>query len=212
MILYGAPLSPFVRKVAAFAAEKGLDLEKVPVGLGDPNPDFLACSPFRKMPGFADGDFKISDSTAIVTYLEAKYPDPALIPADPADRARTIWFDEFADTIVTAAGGKIFFNRIVSPKFMGKPGDEEAAKQGEAEMVSVYDYLESVIPASGFLVADQLTLADIAVASPFVNVAHCGIAPDAAAYPKLVAYLASILGRPSFAPGIAIERKILGLG
>ena len=212
MILYGAPLSPFVRKVAAFAAEKGLELEKVPVGLGDANPDFLACSPFRKMPGFADGDFKISDSTAIVTYLEAKYPDPALIPADPADRARTIWFDEFADTIVTAAGGKIFFNRVVSPKFMGKPGDEEAAKQGEAEMVPVYDYLESVIPASGFLVADRLTLADIAVVSPFVNVAHCGIAPDAAAYPKLAAYLAAILGRPSFAPGIAIERKILGLG
>ncbi len=212
MILYGAPLSPFVRKVSAFAAEKGLELEKVAVGLGDPNPDFLACSPFRKMPGFADGDFKISDSTAIVTYLEAKHPEPALLPSDPADRARAIWFDEFADTIVTAAGGKIFFNRIVSPKFMGKPGDEELAKQGEAEMVPVYDYLESVIPASGFLVADRLTLADIAVASPFVNVAHCGIGPDATAYPKLTAYLAAILGRPSFAPGIAFERKILGLG
>ena len=79
-------------------------------------------------------------------------------------------------------------------------------------MVPVYDYLESVIPASGFLVADRLTLADIAVASPFVNVAHCGIAPDAAAYPKLSAYLAAIQGRPSFAAGIAFERKILGLG
>jgi len=158
MILYGAPLSPFVRKVAAFAAEKGLELEKVAVGLGDPNPDFLACSPFRKMPGFSDGDFKISDSSAIVTYLDAKYPEPALIPADPADRARVVWFDEFADTIVTAAGGKIFFNRVVSPKFLGKPGDEEAAKQGETEMVPVYDYLESIIPASGFLVADRLTL------------------------------------------------------
>lgn len=211
MILYGAPLSPFVRKVAAFAAEKGLELEKVAVGLGDPNPDFLACSPFRKMPGFSDGDFKISDSSAIVTYLDAKYPEPALIPADPADRARVVWFDEFADTIVTAAGGKIFFNRVVSPKFLGKPGDEEAAKQGETEMVPVYDYLESIIPASGFLVADRLTLADIAVVSPFVNAGHCGVAPDSAKYPKLTGYLSSILGRPSFAPGIARERKMLGL-
>lgn len=211
MILYGAPLSPFVRKVAAFAAEKGLELEKVAVGLGDPNPDFLACSPFRKMPGFSDGDFKISDSSAIVTYLDAKYPEPALIPADPADRARVVWFDEFADTIVTAAGGKIFFNRVVSPKFLGKPGDEEAAKQGETEMVPVYDYLESIIPASGFLVADRLTLADIAVVSPFVNAGHCGVAPDSTKYPKLTGYLSSILGRPSFAPGIARERKMLGL-
>lgn len=211
MILYGSPLSPFVRKVSAFAAEKGVELEKVGVGLGDPNPDFLACSPFRKMPGFADGDFRISDSSAIVTYLEAKYPDPALIPADPADRARTIWFDEFADTILAPAGGKIFFNRVVAPKFLGRDGDEEAAKQGEAELVPIYDYLEGVIPASNFLVADRITLADIAVAGTCVNLAHCGAGPDAAAYPRLSAYLAAILGRPSFAAGIAKERRIVGL-
>ncbi|HMS21546.1 MAG TPA: glutathione S-transferase family protein, partial [Sphingorhabdus sp.] len=94
MILYGAPLSPYVRKVLAFVAEKGMKIELVPVGMGDPNPDFAACSPFRKMPGFRDGDFTISDSTAIVTYLEAKQPEPAMIPANAADRARTVWFDE----------------------------------------------------------------------------------------------------------------------
>jgi glutathione S-transferase len=120
MILYGAPVSPFVRKVLAFAAEKALPLELVPIGLGDQNPDFLACSPFRKMPGFTDGDFSISDSTAIVTYLDAKYPEPALLPADPENRARAIWFDEFADTMLGASGGKIFFNRVVAPKFMRK--------------------------------------------------------------------------------------------
>jgi glutathione S-transferase len=212
MILYGAPVSPYVRKVAVVAAEKGLELEKVMVGLGDPAPDFLACSPFRKMPAFRDGDFAISDSSAIVTYLEAKYAEPALLPSDAENRARTIWFDEFADTIVTVAGGKIFFNRIVSPKFMGKPGDEDAAKQGETEMVPIYDYLERVIPASNHLVADRLTLADIAVASPFVNIAHAGVVPDAGQYPKLTAYLAAIHARPSFADGIAVERKILGFG
>lgn len=211
MILYGAPLSPYVRKVMAYAAEKGIELELVPVGIGDSNPDFIACSPFGKMPGFRDGDFGISDSTAIITYLEAKFPEPAMLPADPADRARTIWFEEFADTIVTAAGGKIFFNRVVSPKFLGKPGDEAAAKQGEADMLPIYDYLEGVIPASGYLVGDRLTLADIAVASPFVNTAHCSIIPDAARYPKLTAYLAAIWQRPGFAAWIPRERKMLGI-
>ena len=211
MILYGAPLSPFVRKVLAYAAEKGIELELVPVGIGDPNPDFIACSPFGKMPGFRDGDFRISDSTAIITYLEAKFPEPAMLPADPAERARTIWFEEFADTIVTAAGGKIFFNRVVSPKFLGKPGDEEAAKQGEADLLPCYDYLEGAIPASGYLVGDRLTLADIAVASPLVNTAHLGIVPDAAKYPKLTAWLAAIWARPGFATWIPRERKMLGI-
>jgi glutathione S-transferase len=212
MILYGAPVSPFVRKVLAFAEEKGVALELVPVGLGDQNPDFLACSPFRKMPGFTDGDFRISDSTAIVTYIEAKHPEPALLPADPENRARTIWFDEFADTILTSAAGPIFFNRIVSPKFVGKPGDDAAAAKGEADMGPVCDYLEGVIRPSGYLVGDALTLADISVASPFVNAGHAGYVPDAQAYPKLTAFLAAIHARPSFADWIRRERKMLGLG
>lgn len=212
MILYGAPVSPFVRKVLAFAAEKALALELVPIGLGDQNPDFLACSPFRKMPGFADGEFSISDSTAIVMYLDIKYPDAQLIPADAENRARSIWFDEFADTILTSAAGPIFFNRIVSPKFVGKPGDDAAAAKGEADMAPICDYLEGVIRPSGYLVGDSLSLADISVASPFVNAAHAGYVPDAATYPRLTAYLAAIHARPSFADWIRRERKMLGLG
>jgi glutathione S-transferase len=212
MILYGAPVSPFVRKVLVFAAHKGLDLELVPVGLGDPNPDFLACSPFRKMPALRDGDFSISDSSAIVAYLEAKHPDPALIPADAANRARAIWFDEFADTILTGAVGPIFFNRIVAPNFLNQPGDAEAADKAEKEALPpVLDYLEKTVPASGSLIGDGVTLADIAVASPFVNVAHAGVAIDPAAYPTLTAYLARIHATPGFAEWIPRERKMLGL-
>jgi glutathione S-transferase len=211
MILYGAPVSPFVRKVLAFAAEKSLPLELVPIGLGDQNPDFLACSPFRKMPAFTDGDFSISDSTAIVTYIDAKHPALPLIPVDPANRARTIWFDEFADTMLVAAAGPIFFNRIVSPKFVGKPGDDAAAAKGEADMGPLCDYLERNIPPSGYLVCDALTLADISVASPFVNASHAGYIPDAATYPKLTSYLAAIHARPSFADWIRRERKMLGI-
>ena len=211
MMLFGAPVSPFVRKVMAYAVEKGIDMPLTPVGIGDPNPDFVAASPFKKMPALTDGDFSISDSSAIVAYLEAKHPEPVMIPADPANRARVIWFDEFADTMIMVPGGKIFFNRVVSPKFLGRPGDEALALQGEQELPAYYDYLEGVIPASGYLVGDVLTLADIAVASPFVNLAHCDIGPDAATHPKLSAFLAAMHARPSFAPWIGRERKMLGL-
>lgn len=212
MILYGAPVSPYVRKVLVFAAHKGLPLELVPVGLGDPNPDFLACSPFRKMPAFRDGDFSISDSSAIITYIEAKHHDPVLIPTDPAARARTIWFDEFADTILAGAVGAIFFNRIVSPKFLNQPGDAAAADKAEQEALPpVLDYLEKTIPASGTLVGDSITLADIAVASPFVNLGHAGVSVDADRYPVLTGYLARMHATPGFAEWIPRERKMLGI-
>ncbi len=211
MILYGAPVSPFVRKVLAYAAERNITLELVPVGIGDGSPAFAACSPFKKMPALQDGDFGVSDSSAIIAYFEAKHSEGGLIPVAPQSRARVTWYDEFADTIFTPAAGKIFFNRIVSPKFLGRPGDEAAALAGEQEVIPLYAYLESVIPASGYLVDDQLTLADIAVASPFVNLAHCGVAPDAGSYPKLCAFIAAIHARPSMADWIRRERKMLGL-
>ena len=208
MIVYGSSLSPFVRKTLAFAAEKGLSVEHRTPRPGVPEPAFLAASPFKKIPGFIDGDFQISDSTAIITYLEALHPEPNLIPLDPRNRARAIWFEEFADTIFFSAASKIFFNRIVGPRFMGVAGDEAAAAKAEAEdLPPVLDYLEGIIPASGFLLEDRLTLADIAVASPFANIGHLKL--DLARWPKAQAYAAAILARPSFAQHVDKETAFL---
>lgn len=211
MIVYGASMSPYVRKVLAFGAEKGLELENKPVGLGDQDPEFRAASPFGKIPGFRDGDFAISDSTAIIMYLEALAPEPNLIPTEAKARARTFWWDEFADTILMDCGRKMFFNRVVSPLFMGKPGDEEAAMKAECEeLPRLLDYLEPIIPQSGFLVEDRITLADLAVASPFANITrHLNVAIDSDRYPRVTQYLQAILDRPSFKPVLEKEERFL---
>ncbi len=211
MILFGSSISPFVRKVLAFAAEKGIALDNQRVGIGDPDPAFRAASPFGKMPGFADGDYTLADSSAIIHYLEAKHPAPALIPADPHLRGKTVWFDEFADTILFACGAKLFFNRVVAPRFLGRPGDEAAALSAERdELPPILDYLETVAPAGdGFLVGDALTLADIAVASPFANLGHLGVTIDPARFPNSRAFIDRMLARPSFAPLIEQEAAFL---
>lgn len=210
MIVFGSTLSPYVRKVMVFGAEKGLEMELQPAGMGRGGPDFVAASPFGKMPGFKDGDFLISDSSAIVTYLEAKYPSPNLIPEAPEARARTIWFDELADTIMMAAGGAIFGNRFVRPRFLKVESDFAAADAAERDLLPpIFDYLEGVIPASGFLVEDRLTLADIAVASPFATLGCIGVCVDAARWPKTAAYVAAIHARPSYAPIIEADQAFV---
>ena len=208
MIVFGSSFSPFARKVLAFAAEKGVAVENRPLPLYSTDPEFLAASPFGKIPAFTDNDFSISDSSAIVAYIDAQTPDPVLIPADPRGRARATWFDEFADTMMFPVMGKIFGNRVVQPRFLGKPGDAAAADKAEAEeLPALLDYLETQIPPSGFLVADRLTLADISVASPFVNFRHSGVSIDDR--PKLRDYVGGILERPSFAGWIAKEERFL---
>jgi glutathione S-transferase len=211
MILYGSSLSPFVRKVLAYAAEKGVELELRRMGLGEADPEFLGASPFRKMPALVDGDYRLSDSSAIVHYLEAKHPDPPLIPSEPELRGRAVWFDEFADTILFDCGRKMFFNRIVAPRFLNRPGDLAAADAAERDdLPPILDYIERVLPAaSGYLVGDRLTLADIAVASPFVNLIHVGHQIDAGRYPRLHEYVQRMLARPSFAPSVEREAAFL---
>lgn len=213
MIVYGSSLSPFVRKVLAFAGEKGIDVELRFTGNspGQPSDEFLRASPLRKMPALRDGEYTLADSTAIVHYLEAKFPEPQLIPSSPETLGKVVWFDEYSDTILTSCGAKMFYNRIVAPRFLGKPGDEEAAANAEAnELPPLLDYLESVLPdAGGFLIEDRITLADIAIASPFANLVHLGCARDMNRHARLYAYVDSILSRPSFAPWIAREAAML---
>ena len=210
MILYGSTLSPFVRKVAAYCGEKGLEFELKPVGIGDPDPDFRAASPFGKMPALVDGDYSLADSSAIIHYLEAKNPEPPLIPADPKLRGRVVWFDEWADTLLFACGAKMFFNRVVAPRFLGRDGDHALADAAERDdLPALLDYLEGAIPDSGYLVGDGLTLADISVASPFANFRHMDVAIDPVRYPRILKYTGAILARPSFAPLVERETAFL---
>lgn len=208
MILYGSSMSPYVRKVLACAAEKGLSLDLQPTGMPNYNAQFLEASPFRKMPALRDGDYALADSSAIIHYLEAKHPDPSLIPADPQLRGKVIWYEEFADTVLVSCGAKIFFNLIVAPRFLGRQGDEEAAREAEInDLPPVLEYLEKVAPiGNDYLVGDGLTLADIAIASPFANFRHTKTRIDEARYPRLVAYVDRILSRPSLA--YWVEREV----
>ena len=210
IVIYGSSLSPFVRKTLAFAGEKGIQVELQPTGFPEPTPEFLEASPFWKMPAMRDGDYVVADSSAIIHYLEAKHPEPVLIPSDPEARGRTIWFEEFGDTILCACGAKMFFNRIVA-RLIGRPGDLAAADAAERdELPPILDYVETIAPDAGcYLVGDTITLADIAVASPFANLAHLGIEIDAGRHPRTRAYVEAILGRPSFKQWIDREKAFL---
>jgi glutathione S-transferase len=163
------------------------------------------------MPALQDGDYCLPDSSAIIHYLEAKHPEPALIPSEPRARGRTIWFDEFADTILFGCGQKIFFNRIVAPYFLKRPGDLALAETAERdELPPILDYLEKVMPdEGGYLVGESLTLADIAVAGPFANLGHLGIEADASRHPRTAAYVERILSRPSFSQWVERESALL---
>jgi glutathione S-transferase len=197
MKIYGFPLSPFVRKVVVAACEKGLAFEMIPANPSQPTEEFLKVSPFSKIPALADGDFSLADSTAIVTYFDAKYPEPALLPADPQARGRAVWFEEVADTILIPAGAPIVLNRFLRPNIFGTEGDEAAAVAAEEAIKRPLGYLESAVSQGGWLDAD-FTVGDLAVASTIKTLGYTGWTLDQATYPKLSAWYDRVTARAAW--------------
>lgn len=209
MIIHGARPSPFVRKVIVFAAEKGIAVEVQAAGFGRGAEGYLKGSPFGKIPALEDGDFLLCDSTAIITYMDALRPGTEMIPAEPKARARTIWYEEFGDTVVQPIGQKIFFNRAVAKRLKREP-DLAAADAAEAdEMPKIYDYLENVLPESGWLVKDRFTLADLAAACPIINVDYVSDGLSADRWPKVVAWIGRVKARPSVAAAMEQEAEAI---
>ncbi len=210
LIVYGANLSPFVRKVRVLLAEKGLQYSLEAINPFSPPPDFADISPLKRIPAFRDTDLPepnhLADSSVICDYLEHKYPSPALYPAEPYARARALWFEEYADSQIAANMVRpLFFERIVK-KLLRQQTDESICEAALRDhLPAIADYLEKEIRSNDFLVGNAFSIADISIGTMLVNVHHAGEGIDAARWPKLAAYVARLHARPSFKAAIDEE-------
>lgn len=185
----GVSLSPFVRKVLLCCEYKQIDFESVAVMPGDDSVAFRQISPLGKVPAFKDEYVALCDSSVIVDYLEGKYPQPALLPSSPEERARALWFEEFADSaLIPHLGGGMFFEKLAGPAMRGTVCDAAVVAAAEEAMKPLQDYLEQSLNGP-YLVANMLTIADLSVASVFLNAFYADYAVDSAHWPKLAAYL-----------------------
>jgi|MudIll2142460700_1097286.scaffolds.fasta_scaffold86256_2 glutathione S-transferase len=217
LVIYGLKGSPFVRKVQVFLAEKGLDYA-FEVASPFPAPDwFVEISPAKRIPVLRDRSVgtegvagTIPDSSAICAYLERKYPEPALYPRAAFDYGRALWFEEYADSELASRVGLGLFRPLVMAKLFGKEPDvDRARKTLHEDLPPLFDYLERSIANRQFLVGDTFGIADISVASQFVNFNHAGAKLDASRWAALAAYVQRLHARPSFAACIEAERKLL---
>ncbi len=204
--IIGSFVSPYVRKVLACLNLKGLPYEIDPITPFFGNDEFERLSPIRRIPVLIDGDFSVSDSSVICFYLDEAYPGHPLLPADPKDRARARWFEEYADTrLGDVFIWGFFYPKVVHQLVWGEPGDQErVARTLEEEIPPAVDYLERELPESGFLFGD-IGLADIAIASMFRNASYGGFEPDPERWPRTAAFVNRVLGHPAIASLLPFE-------
>lgn len=191
--LHGVSVSPFVRKVRAALGLKGIDYELVNVMPGAMDPEFRAKSPLSKIPVWQEGDWTLPDSSAICAYLERIRPEPALYPESPRAFAEILFWEEYADTRLVQSAAPVFYQRIVRAHLFDESPDEEIVRRHLEEVLPpVFDQLESLCVDRLSAADPALTVAHLAVWSPFVNLLHADYAPDRASWPGLVRLLEAI--------------------
>ena len=212
MRIIGSFVSPYVRKVLACMALKGLDYEIDPITAFYGNDEFERLSPLRRIPVLIDDDVVLSDSSVICAYLDEKYPDTPLLPQGVKERARARWLEEYADTrLGDVFIWGLFYQKFVHPLIWGAPGDQARIDRTVAEdLPREMDYLEGELPDEGFLFGDRIGLADIAIATFFRNGAYVDWEPAPERWPRVAAFVRRALAHDCFARYLPFEQVQIG--
>ena len=157
--ILGSLRSGYTRVVCMACEEKGIDYVLTETLLGAP--ELRRIHPFGKMPVLRDGDFELCESKAIATYLDRRFPGPQLIPDDPRLAALTEQWVSLVNTVMDATLVRTYLFAYAVPKTAdGRPDQNriEAVTPAVRTQLSILDH---AVAATGHLVGDQFTLADI---------------------------------------------------
>ena len=196
--IHGSPISPFVRKTLVCLIEKGIEHEVNPVAPFPPPESHLKISPLGKIPAMTDGDLAIPDSSAICAYLEKRFPEPSIYPAEDGEYGRALWYEDWADNELPKATAALFFNRV-AVKMMGRDPDEAVIQAIiEKGQPPIFDYLEAEIGDKTYLCGDAFSIADIAITCQFIQMQYAGEQLPADSHPAITRYVTEHMHRDSF--------------
>ena len=195
VMLIEIPLSPYAQKVKLALLEKGITFETRIPDLLNPDAEFRALSPRLEVPVFVDGEVALFDSSVILEYIEDRWPEPALLPRTPRERARAREIEEVCDTAYDAVNWGIAEITV----FRRAEGDLAAAmlEKARSQVAGLNARLERALGERAWFGGEGPGFADVA-AYPAVNAAAsmgCKPAPGSC----LETWLTAMRKRPSAA-------------
>ncbi len=186
--LYGHRFSPPSNKVEMCINLLGLEYEFVFVDLlngQQRTSDFLSITSFGKVPVLVDGNFKLSESNAIIKYL-CKKSKSDLYPSDLEKQAEVdMWCDFIAQHLTMQAYLKVMFNKMVAPRIGIEP-DPRSIKEGYEFIAKFLTLIEEKLNKAKYLAGDKITIADISLLAT-VDPSEM-IEVNLKTYPKLTAW------------------------
>jgi stringent starvation protein A len=179
--LFDADRCPYCARVRIVLAEKGLEYEAIAVDLDDRPAWIYEKNPLGKVPVLEEDDFVLAESAVINEYLEERWPEPPLWPADPGERAL----------------GRLLvhrFDEVSRPYYALRRGEEGARERLDAQLASLAERLER----RPFLSGRAFGLADVAYI-PSILRARERMDVSLEAFPALADWIDRLTERPSIA-------------
>lgn len=191
--LYHAPISPNSRRVWITLVEKGLEFELVEIKLDGEQfkPDFLAMNPFHHIPVLTDDDLNIVESLAILDYLEAKYPTPALLPKDAKELAIVRMVQLVTVNELLPAMNPLMLQMLDLPG-----GDPEKIEQAKQKIATVLKFFENLLDERPYFANENLTLAEVVAGTVVPWLPKGGV--SLGDYPKLRDWCDRLMARPAW--------------
>lgn len=193
MKLYHTPISTNSSRVWVALLEKNLDFELIEIHLdGDHlEPEFVAMNPFYRIPVLVDNGFTVFESLAILDYLEAKYPEPAMLPKDPKDLAIV----KMVELVTVNELGPALYPLSMEVMGWGIPQAQEIAK-AKKKVDTVLAFFEGLLDDRPFFGSNTLTYADCVAGTVVPLLSWVDVSTDG--YPKITAWCDRLMSRPSW--------------
>lgn len=154
--IYTFKLCPFAQRVRLVLAEKGLAAEAIEVDLKSKPADFLAVSPYGRVPVLLHVGARLWESAVIMEYLDEAFPEPRLMPDAPVDRATVRLWVDFANSRLFSSTHRMIFEK-------GDAQRRSLIAQMQSDLVLLEASLRDRRVRGPYLLGSQLTLADIAL-------------------------------------------------
>lgn len=190
--LYHQPISLNSRRVWIALLEKGLEFEQINLKLdGDQfQADFVALNPFHHIPVLVDDGFSVIESLAILDYLEAKYPTPAMLPTDAQTLANVRMAEMVTVNELAPATNPLFM------QMLGVSSDESKLEEARKKLATGLSFLEKLLGDRPYLGGEQLSLGDIVAGISASSMRYFQVSLDD--YPSLKAWCDRLVQRPAW--------------
>lgn len=191
--LYHTPISFNSRRVWVALLEKEIPFELVDVNLdGDQfQPEFLTMNPFHHIPVLVDDGFGVVESLAILDYLEAKYPTPALLPTDAKALAIVRMVEMITINELVPTMGPLI--RQMMGVTTDDPQKLQRTKQQAAKVLSFFEHL---LGEQQYFGGEQLTLAEVVAGTAVPLLPRLGV--SISDYPQLRAWTKRLMERTAW--------------